>query len=171
MMRRCIDSGRREFGMVASPNLGYGTMLYINQFEQLADGRSLLDTIGTRRFKILAWGQKDGYATAKVEWMIDHGQPVNAEAYHPLRTLLTERIEEAESQMDQPNVFSQLLGPLPEADELLPYYAIQALYPSDMQVIFNFTFLSNANGHDAQRRLAIALRACEVDKIKIPIRF
>lgn len=39
MMRRCIDSGRREFGMVASTVLEYGTMLYIRHYEQAREKR------------------------------------------------------------------------------------------------------------------------------------
>ena len=48
MMRRCIDSGRREFGMVAHPDLRFGTMLNIENFVQLPDGRSSLETVGAR---------------------------------------------------------------------------------------------------------------------------
>ena len=83
MMRRCIDSGRREFGMVAATSeqvLNYGTMLRIERFEQLPDGRSSLDTIGTRRFKVLEWGERDGYATAKLEWIVDNDAPLSTAA-------------------------------------------------------------------------------------------
>lgn len=40
----------------------------------------MLDTVGTRRFRVLEWGTKDGYATARVEWLIDDDEdaPRNA---------------------------------------------------------------------------------------------
>lgn len=60
MMRRCIDSGRREFGMVLSPEVGYGTTLLIDEFTQLPDGRARVATTGSRRFRVLEWGNKDG---------------------------------------------------------------------------------------------------------------
>jgi hypothetical protein len=46
-------------------------MLRILEFEQLPDGRSRLDTVGERRFKVLEWGTKDGYSTARIEWVED----------------------------------------------------------------------------------------------------
>ena len=33
----------------------YGVLLRINEFEQLPDGRSRIQTIGVRRFKVLNW--------------------------------------------------------------------------------------------------------------------
>lgn len=57
--------------MVGHPELPFGTMLYIRHFEQLPDGRSRIDTVGTRRFQVLEWFEKDGYATGKVAWIND----------------------------------------------------------------------------------------------------
>ena len=53
-------------------------MLRILEFEQLPDGRSRLDTVGERRFKVLEWGTKDGYSTARIEWVED--LPVEGDA-------------------------------------------------------------------------------------------
>ena len=39
MMRRCMESGNCQFGMVLSPDSKYGTMLRINSFNQMPDGR------------------------------------------------------------------------------------------------------------------------------------
>ena len=62
MMRRCIEDGSRVFGMVMHTGNGsgseYGTLLKIEDFEQLRDGRSRIDTIGTRRFRVLQYGEK-----------------------------------------------------------------------------------------------------------------
>ena len=38
-MRRCMESGNCQFGMVLSPDSKYGTMLRINSFNQMPDGR------------------------------------------------------------------------------------------------------------------------------------
>lgn len=49
----------------------YGCMLEIRDVQYFPDGRSVLDTIGGRRFKVLSRGQRDGYNTAKVEFIKD----------------------------------------------------------------------------------------------------
>lgn len=50
----------------------YGTLLYIRGLVYTPDGRSIVDTIGQRRFHVLERGMKDGYYTAKVELIRDH---------------------------------------------------------------------------------------------------
>lgn len=52
----------------------YGTLLYIRSLVYTHDGRSIVDTIGQRRFRVLERGTRDGYNTAKVELIRD--QPV-----------------------------------------------------------------------------------------------
>lgn len=49
----------------------HGTLLRIVKFEQLPDGRSLVETVGDRRFKIIEKGMRDGYHVAKVEWVAE----------------------------------------------------------------------------------------------------
>uniref|UniRef100_A0A8B9MB51 Lon N-terminal domain-containing protein n=1 Tax=Accipiter nisus TaxID=211598 RepID=A0A8B9MB51_9AVES len=49
----------------------YGCMLEIRQIELLPDGRSLVDTIGRRRFRVLSRGHRDGYNTADIEYLED----------------------------------------------------------------------------------------------------
>lgn len=46
-------------------------MLEIRQVELLADGRSLVDTIGRQRFRVLSRGHRDGYHTADIEFLED----------------------------------------------------------------------------------------------------
>ena len=77
MMRRCVESDPPVFGMVpSSPDrtggAQYGTLLRILDFEQLPDGRSRLDTVGVKRFEVLAYGMKDGYSVGNVVWVDDH---------------------------------------------------------------------------------------------------
>jgi Lon protease-like protein len=48
-----------------------GTMLHINDVNLLPDGRSVVHTVGSRRFHVLELGLQDGYNTAKVAWLQD----------------------------------------------------------------------------------------------------
>lgn len=79
MVRRVIESGERQFGIVL-PNSekcqyhDYGTMLDIRDCLMLGDGCSILSTIGRRRFKIVSRSEKDGYYTAKIDYI--HDQPI-----------------------------------------------------------------------------------------------
>ena len=46
-------------------------MLEIRDVQYFPDGRSVVDTIGGRRFKVLSRGKREGYNTAKVEFILD----------------------------------------------------------------------------------------------------
>jgi len=75
MIRRVMLAGTREFGMCTNdkdkPFSDYGTMLEIRDIQYFPDGRSVVDTMGGRRFKVVERGTKDGYATATVEFLSD----------------------------------------------------------------------------------------------------
>ncbi|XP_001180621.2 LON peptidase N-terminal domain and RING finger protein 3 [Strongylocentrotus purpuratus] len=75
MIRQAMESGARQFGMCVADDENefaeYGCMLEINQLEYLPDGRCVLGTIGGRRFKVLERGMRNGYNTAKVEFLKD----------------------------------------------------------------------------------------------------
>ncbi|CAB4023122.1 LON peptidase N-terminal domain and RING finger 1 [Paramuricea clavata] len=76
MIRECMESGSRQFGMCCPSDdnsfSDYGVMLEIEDFTTLlADGSSQVKSVGGRRFKVLCRGTKDGYNTAKVEWLKD----------------------------------------------------------------------------------------------------
>lgn len=79
MVRRAVESGDKQFGIV-QPHSGktryydYGCMLDIRDCVLLGDGCSILSTMGCKRFKILARNEKDGYETAKVEYI--HDEPI-----------------------------------------------------------------------------------------------
>lgn len=86
MIRRAIESGNRKFGMVPPnyrrapqgdlgivPFCQYGTLLHITNMQLLPDGRSLIETIGMSRFKIVEHGELDGYLIGKVERVDDIG--------------------------------------------------------------------------------------------------
>ncbi|XP_060692912.1 LON peptidase N-terminal domain and RING finger protein 1-like isoform X2 [Hemiscyllium ocellatum] len=75
MMRRCLETGTKTFGMCIYDSVkifaDFGCMLKIEESENLPDGRSLVSTVGGRRFKVLRRGHKDGYNTADVEYLED----------------------------------------------------------------------------------------------------
>ncbi len=77
MIRRCIESSSPRFGMLLpARNIGstgiqgvmeYGTMLEIQSVQMLPDGRSMVETIGAHRFKLVEKGNLDGYTVGRVE--------------------------------------------------------------------------------------------------------
>ena len=74
MLRRCLESSTPRFGMVMPPKAGsptpqveYGTMLEIRGVQTLPDGRSIVETWGTYRFRIMERGILDGYMVGRVE--------------------------------------------------------------------------------------------------------
>ncbi|KAM9363161.1 LON peptidase N-terminal domain and RING finger protein 1 [Symphorus nematophorus] len=75
MIRRCMDTGTRQFGMCINDAqkgfVDYGCMLTIRSVHFLPDGRSVVDTIGGKRFRVLSRGMKDGYSTADIEHLED----------------------------------------------------------------------------------------------------
>jgi len=87
MMRRAMDSNKR-FGMVlpSRSNDGisqYGTMLEIDEIHVFDDGRSLVQTKGVHRFKILETGTLDGYSVGRVERIEDIRDEEEAELERP----------------------------------------------------------------------------------------
>lgn len=74
MLRRCLESPIPRFGMVmparpggTSPQMEYGTMLEIRSVQMLPDGRSMVETWGTHRFRLLESGTLDGYMVGRIE--------------------------------------------------------------------------------------------------------
>lgn len=75
MIRRAMDRDRR-FGMVLPDQVTggmhpYGTVLEIKHLELLPGGRSMIETVGVSRFKLVQTGTLDGYTVAKVEDVVD----------------------------------------------------------------------------------------------------
>ena len=84
MIRRAIESGERKFGMllhnphqIAQAELGpvpfyqYGTLLHIINMQLLPDGRSLIETTGVSRFKVMRQGTLDGYTIGQIQRIDD----------------------------------------------------------------------------------------------------
>ncbi|KAM5146042.1 LON peptidase N-terminal domain and RING finger protein 3 [Mantella aurantiaca] len=89
MIRRCMETGTKQFGMCIGDSVkgfaDYGCMLEIRNVEFFADGRSVVDSIGQRRFKVIQHSQRDGYNTADIEYIED--EKVTEEDYEELRAL------------------------------------------------------------------------------------
>uniref|UniRef100_A0A8D0H9A3 Lon N-terminal domain-containing protein n=1 Tax=Sphenodon punctatus TaxID=8508 RepID=A0A8D0H9A3_SPHPU len=123
MMRRCQETGTKMFGMCMYENgksfSDYGCMLEIQHIEFLPDGRSLVDTISRRRFRVLRRGHRDGYNTADVEYLEDEKvageELVELKRLHDCTYQLAQRFYE-----HRDATFRQILmhhGPLPEKEE------------------------------------------------------
>ncbi|EMS19961.1 ATP-dependent peptidase [Rhodotorula toruloides NP11] len=86
MVRRVLETPERSFGMVlplrsAGPDAvnEYGTMLRVTSCQMLEDGRLILETIGTYRFRLLERSMVDGYNVGKVERVDDVSPEQEAE--------------------------------------------------------------------------------------------
>lgn len=75
MIRRCMETGTNCFGMCLGDDLkgfaDYGCLLEIRDVKFFSDGRSVVDTIGRRRFKVIQHRERDGYNTADIEYLED----------------------------------------------------------------------------------------------------
>ncbi|KAJ1525044.1 hypothetical protein ONE63_009890 [Megalurothrips usitatus] len=85
MVRRCVESGTRTFGMAAcvyrsgGPDryAEFGTLLEVCDLVRLSDGSSILSTLGARRFRVLQRGERDGYDVANVQLLRDEPTPAD----------------------------------------------------------------------------------------------
>ena len=72
MLRRVLKSENKQFGMIMYPahdglTINYGTMLRIQSVKILSDGRSVIETWGTHRFRIINRVETDGYMVGQIE--------------------------------------------------------------------------------------------------------
>ncbi|XP_015922993.1 LON peptidase N-terminal domain and RING finger protein 1-like [Parasteatoda tepidariorum] len=74
MIRHCLEAGRSRFGMCASIDnkiSEYGTVLEIKEVSFFPDGRSVVYTVGVKRFRVLSKEEHDSYPIAMVEFLQD----------------------------------------------------------------------------------------------------
>ncbi|XP_042334960.1 LON peptidase N-terminal domain and RING finger protein 3 isoform X2 [Sceloporus undulatus] len=123
MIRRCMETGTKQFGMCIGDSVkgfaDYGCILEIRNVDFFADGRSVVDSIGKRRFKVIQHSQRDGYNTADIEYIED--QPVQGEEYAELIVLHDSVYVQAYTWFDslKPALKSRILshfGPMPAKD-------------------------------------------------------
>ncbi|KAG5843612.1 LON peptidase N-terminal domain and RING finger protein 3-like [Anguilla anguilla] len=123
MVRRCMETGTNQFGMCLSDSVNgfatYGCILEIRNVEFFADGRSVVDTIGRRRFKVIQHRKRDGYNTADIEYLED--KKVGGAEEAELRTLHNRVYDQALSWVNslkaqQKERIVGHFGPMPEKD-------------------------------------------------------
>ncbi|XP_030622444.1 LON peptidase N-terminal domain and RING finger protein 3-like [Chanos chanos] len=123
MIRRCMETGTKQFGMCLSDSIkgfaDYGCILEIRNVEFFADGRSVVDTIGKRRFKVIQHNQRDGYNTADIEYLED--VKVEGVAAKELQTLHDAVYDQAliwvnSLKAEQKERIVCHFGPMPEKD-------------------------------------------------------
>ncbi|XP_067889985.1 LON peptidase N-terminal domain and RING finger protein 2 isoform X2 [Heterodontus francisci] len=119
-LSKCMETGTKQFGMCIGNELkgfaDYGCMLEIRDVKFFPDGRSVVDTIGKRRFKVLRHGQRDGYNTANIEYLED--KKVEGEEYNELVCLSDSVYDQAFTWFSslKDNMRTQILnhfGPMP----------------------------------------------------------
>ncbi|XP_037620007.1 LON peptidase N-terminal domain and ring finger 1, like [Sebastes umbrosus] len=124
MIRRCMDAGTQQFGMcINDPQKGfvdYGCILTIRSVHFLPDGRSVVDTIGGKRFRVLSRGKKDGYSTADIEHLGDN-RVEDSEELEKLQDLHDAVYEQArvwfqDLKIHFHNQILQHFGPMPERE-------------------------------------------------------
>lgn len=89
-------------GQCQRPNAAGQALLFLRRHEAdcpvsqvrdvkfFPDGRSVVDTIGVARFKVLSHGQRDGYHTAKIEYLEDRkvGTPAHSSSHSDIASHL-----------------------------------------------------------------------------------
>jgi hypothetical protein len=101
-------AGDREFGVVliergsevggGDVRFAVGTVARIVQAVELPDGRWLLDSVGTKRFRVQRWLEDDPYPCAEVEPLTEapagpEAEPLRAEVERLLRQVLALQVE------------------------------------------------------------------------------
>ncbi|KAJ8283134.1 hypothetical protein COCON_G00056530 [Conger conger] len=112
MIRRSMETGTKRFA-------DFGCMLEVRDVKFFPDGRSVVDTIGVSRFRVLSHGQRDGYNTANIEYLED--RKVDGEELGELLKLHDSVYEQASAWFSclKENLKSQILshfGSLPQKD-------------------------------------------------------
>ncbi|XP_077466013.1 LON peptidase N-terminal domain and RING finger protein 3-like [Stigmatopora argus] len=126
MIRRCMETGTNCFGMCLGDDLkgfaDYGCLLEIRDVQFFSDGRSVVDTIGRRRFKVVQQRERDGYNTADIEYLED--VKVEGLAVGELQSLHDSVYDQAlvwvnSLKIEQKERIEGHFGPIPEKDSEL----------------------------------------------------
>jgi len=110
MIRRCLEGGRR-FGVVPVINgqlAKIGTTALIENHWMFPDGRSLVMTLGEKRFTVVDTYDQDGYSVATVNYLEENPLPTTQENLRKLK----ERFEKIKSRFT-----NQLADALPKVEE------------------------------------------------------
>ncbi|KAI0045288.1 hypothetical protein FA95DRAFT_1583388 [Auriscalpium vulgare] len=126
MLRRCLESPNPCFGMVMPPKPthhgqgnDFGTMLEIRSVRMLPDGRSLVETFGTYRFRVIERGVLDGYMVGRIERIDDYPEQLEvAEAIAEPSTALSALLDSVDPMAAGPST-SVPVNPVVEATQRL----------------------------------------------------
>ncbi|UJR21345.1 hypothetical protein I4U23_024438 [Adineta vaga] len=126
MIRRTMSTQSRTFGMCTYDEqtetfADYGTLLYIRGLVYTQDGRSIVDTIGRQRFRVIDRGMRDQYYTARVQLIQDH--PIEQEEFDDLFQLNRNTYQNVRHWFDQLDIgrrtlISRQLEEYPICDDL-----------------------------------------------------
>ena len=104
----------------------YGTLLRILNFEQLSDGRSRIDCIGEKRFRVLKYGMKDGYSVGNVQWLVDSPEktlaPSLVEYFQNARNTVLQMLDYSGSKSS----VEEHLGSVPEDPSKFMFWCVAA---------------------------------------------
>ncbi|KAL6118122.1 lonrf3 [Pungitius sinensis] len=126
MIRRCMETGTNCFGMCLEDNrkgfADYGCLLEIRDVKFFSDGRSVVNTIGRRRFKVVQHSERDGYNTADIEYLED--REVDGQAKRELHALHDTVYDQAlvwvnSLKTEQKQRIEGHFGPMPQKDSEL----------------------------------------------------
>ncbi|KAI7907820.1 uncharacterized protein BX663DRAFT_425659, partial [Cokeromyces recurvatus] len=113
MLRRIMASDRRRFAMCLArrqrssesvlPFYEYGTMLELTHVQTLPDGRSMVEAVGSHRFKVIRFDLVDGYHMADIERIddIDREQENLWEQQQILKITAQRARQQAQQQLKQ----------------------------------------------------------------------
>jgi len=134
MLRRCLE-GQKKFGLISckkSTNgrwipVDVGCILQITEHQQLPDGRSYIDCVGTKRFKVLESWDQDGYLCGKIQYLTDYPMsPEEKEQFikysSEIRGLMTEVISSASGKCEGLAKLLARAGDIPNDDEEYIYW-------------------------------------------------
>ncbi|XP_072039440.1 LON peptidase N-terminal domain and RING finger protein 3-like [Amphiura filiformis] len=127
MVRQCMKSGTKEFGMCPSAEdetkafADFGCMLEIEDVKHLPDGRSIIKTHGGRRFKVNSRSMRDGYNTAKVEFIKD--DDISDEEFEEVKAMNSSVYQQAVTWYSNLPIFhktriADFFGHLPQLDDI-----------------------------------------------------
>lgn len=132
MLRRIMESGRRRFAMCLArrkknenedPFHEYGTILEINQIQTMQDGRSIVEAVGSHRFRVTNYELVDGYHMAEIERvddvdreqenMLEQQQILRASALRARQQQQPQQLQPQQLQLQpqQPHITQQLQRP------------------------------------------------------------
>ena len=94
----------------------FGTTLHINDVNFLSDGSSIVHAVGSKRFKVLERGLRDGYNTAKVVWLEDECDNTDyAELNYEVYNMMSHWYEKLPD--EQKTCIVDAVGPVPDEQQ------------------------------------------------------